>query len=60
MNVRFGFGREMGIHALENYTQVKNVIIQLHHSAWGQHLARQQISASDLKLVFGSSQFSFF
>ena len=24
-----GFGREMGIHALENYTQVKNVIIQL-------------------------------
>jgi acyl-CoA reductase-like NAD-dependent aldehyde dehydrogenase len=25
-----GFGREMGIHALENYTQVKNVIIQLH------------------------------
>ena len=26
-----GFGREMGIHALENYTQVKNVIIQLHH-----------------------------
>ena len=30
---RSGFGREMGIHALENYTQVKNVIIQLHHSA---------------------------
>lgn len=27
-----GFGREMGIHALENYTQVKNVIIQLNHS----------------------------
>ncbi len=27
---RSGFGREMGIHALENYTQVKNVIIQLH------------------------------
>ena len=26
---RSGFGREMGIHALENYTQVKNVIIQL-------------------------------
>ena len=26
-----GFGREMGIHALENYTQVKNVILQLHH-----------------------------
>lgn len=26
-----GYGREMGIHALENYTQVKNVIIQLHH-----------------------------
>ncbi len=25
-----GFGREMGIHALENYTQVKNVILQLH------------------------------
>ena len=30
---RSGFGREMGIHALENYTQVKNVIIQLNHSA---------------------------
>ena len=30
---RSGFGREMGTHALENYTQVKNVIIQLHHSA---------------------------
>ena len=29
---RSGFGRKMGIHALENYTQVKNVIIQLHHS----------------------------
>jgi acyl-CoA reductase-like NAD-dependent aldehyde dehydrogenase len=29
---RSGFGREMGIHALENYTQVKNVIIQLLHS----------------------------
>jgi acyl-CoA reductase-like NAD-dependent aldehyde dehydrogenase len=29
---RSNFGREMGIHALENYTQVKNVIIQLHHS----------------------------
>ena len=28
---RSGFGREMGIHALENYTQVKNVIIQLHN-----------------------------
>ncbi len=28
---RSGFGREMGIHALENYTQVKNVIIQLSH-----------------------------
>ena len=27
---RSGFGREMGIHALENYTQVKNVIVQLH------------------------------
>ena len=26
-----GYGREMGIHALENYTQVKNVILQLHH-----------------------------
>jgi len=26
-----GFGREMGIHALENYTQVKNVILQLHN-----------------------------
>lgn len=26
-----GFGREMGIHAMENYTQVKNVILQLHH-----------------------------
>ena len=25
-----GFGREMGIHALENYTQIKNVILQLH------------------------------
>jgi phenylacetaldehyde dehydrogenase len=25
-----GFGREMGIHALENYTQVKNIILQLH------------------------------
>ena len=25
-----GYGREMGIHALENYTQVKNVILQLH------------------------------
>jgi len=25
-----GYGREMGIHALENYTQVKNVIVQLH------------------------------
>lgn len=30
---RSGFGREMGTHALENYTQVKKVIIQLHHSA---------------------------
>ncbi len=30
---RSGFGREMGIHALENYTQVKNVIIQLHNQA---------------------------
>jgi acyl-CoA reductase-like NAD-dependent aldehyde dehydrogenase len=29
---RSGFGREMGIQALENYTQLKNVIIQLHHS----------------------------
>ena len=29
---RSGFGREMGIYTLENYTQVKNVIIQLHHS----------------------------
>jgi acyl-CoA reductase-like NAD-dependent aldehyde dehydrogenase len=29
---RSGFGREMGIHALENYTQVKNIIIQLHRS----------------------------
>jgi acyl-CoA reductase-like NAD-dependent aldehyde dehydrogenase len=28
---RSGFGREMGIHALENYTQVKNVIIQLNN-----------------------------
>ena len=27
---RSGYGREMGIHALESYTQVKNVIIQLH------------------------------
>ena len=26
-----GYGREMGIHALENYTQVKNVILQLHN-----------------------------
>jgi phenylacetaldehyde dehydrogenase len=26
-----GYGREMGIHAMENYTQVKNVILQLHH-----------------------------
>ena len=25
-----GFGREMGKHALELYTQVKNVIVQLH------------------------------
>ena len=25
-----GYGREMGIHALEMYTQVKNVIIQIH------------------------------
>ena len=25
-----GYGREMGIHAQENYTQVKNVILQLH------------------------------
>ncbi len=25
-----GYGREMGVHALENYTQVKNVIVQLH------------------------------
>lgn len=25
-----GYGREMGIHALESYTQVKNVIIQIH------------------------------
>jgi len=25
-----GYGREMGMHALEMYTQVKNVIIQLH------------------------------
>lgn len=25
-----GYGREMSLHALENYTQVKNVIIQLH------------------------------
>lgn len=25
-----GFGREMGIHAMESYTQVKNVILQLH------------------------------
>jgi acyl-CoA reductase-like NAD-dependent aldehyde dehydrogenase len=30
--IRSGFGREIGIHILENYTQVKNVIIQLHHS----------------------------
>jgi aldehyde dehydrogenase (NAD+)/phenylacetaldehyde dehydrogenase len=29
---RSGFGREMGTHALENYTQVKNFIIKLHHS----------------------------
>ena len=25
-----GFGREMGIHAMESYTQVKNVILQMH------------------------------
>ncbi len=25
-----GYGREMGLHALEMYTQVKNVIIQIH------------------------------
>ena len=25
-----GYGREMSLHALENYTQVKNVIVQLH------------------------------
>ena len=25
-----GFGRDMGIHALESYTQVKNVILQIH------------------------------
>ena len=25
-----GFGRDMGIHALESYTQIKNVIIQIH------------------------------
>ena len=25
-----GYGREMGVHALESYTQVKNVIIQIH------------------------------
>ena len=25
-----GYGREMGIHALESYTQIKNVIVQLH------------------------------
>ncbi len=25
-----GYGREMGIHALESYTEVKNVIIQIH------------------------------
>lgn len=25
-----GFGRDMGVHALESYTQVKNVILQLH------------------------------
>lgn len=25
-----GFGREMGVHAMELYTQVKNVIVQLH------------------------------
>ncbi len=25
-----GYGREMGIHALESYTQVKNVIVQIH------------------------------
>ncbi len=27
---RSGYGREMGVHALESYTQVKNVIIQIH------------------------------
>jgi phenylacetaldehyde dehydrogenase len=30
---RSGFGREVGIHALGKYTQVKNIIIQIHHSA---------------------------
>ena len=25
-----GYGREMSLHALENYTQIKNVIIQVH------------------------------
>jgi phenylacetaldehyde dehydrogenase len=25
-----GYGREMGMHAVEHYTQVKNVIVQLH------------------------------
>ncbi|HAK37715.1 MAG: aldehyde dehydrogenase family protein [Nitrospinaceae bacterium] len=25
-----GYGRDMSIHALENYTQVKNVIVQIH------------------------------
>ena len=25
-----GYGREMGVHALESYTQIKNVIIQIH------------------------------
>ncbi len=25
-----GYGREMSLHAVENYTQVKNVIVQLH------------------------------
>ncbi len=27
---RSGYGREMGVHALESYTQVKNVVIQIH------------------------------
>jgi acyl-CoA reductase-like NAD-dependent aldehyde dehydrogenase len=59
---RSGFGREMGIHALKNYTQVKNVIIQLHHSKQCQPQTSYQTrnhKTFGLKLAFSANRLTY-